>query len=152
MKDNLDKQESGLIDKEYKCEKCRDLTFIINDGIAVPCECRALKQAEDILKKSGISEEFRNKTFDNFNYAHDIQTIEAFTKASFYVKAFYEIEDSRNNSIIFMGQVGYGKTYLSMAISNILMDGGVGVIYMPFRDVIINIKYKIYYLFRNMSI
>ena len=38
------------IEKEYKCIKCRDMTFIIDDGIATPCECRALREAEDILK------------------------------------------------------------------------------------------------------
>ena len=35
----------------YKCNKCRDLTFIINDGVVTPCECRAVKEAEDILRK-----------------------------------------------------------------------------------------------------
>ncbi len=36
--------------------KCRDMTFIIDDGVATACECRALREAEDILKKSGIGE------------------------------------------------------------------------------------------------
>ena len=143
MKSNLEKQESGCIDNEYRCGKCRDLTFILDDGVATACECRALREAEDILKKSGISEEFRNKSFDNFNYAYDIQTIDAYRKASCYVKEFGSIEDSRNNSIIFMGQVGSGKTHLSLAIANELMDSGVGVVYMPFRDVIIKVKQNI---------
>jgi len=44
---------------------------------------------------------------------------------------------------MFMGQVGSGKTHLSLAIANELMDGGVGVVYMPFRDVIIKVKQNI---------
>ena len=36
------------------------MTFILIDNEAVPCECRQVRQAEEILKKSGISEEFRN--------------------------------------------------------------------------------------------
>ena len=59
LKNVNDYQESN-----YKCNKCRDLTFIINDGVATPCECRAVKEAKDILRKSGISEEFRNKRFN----------------------------------------------------------------------------------------
>ena len=35
----------------YRCKKCRDMTFIIDDGIATPCECRALREAEDILNE-----------------------------------------------------------------------------------------------------
>ena len=44
---------------------------------------------------------------------------------------------------MFMGQVGSGKTHLSLAIANELMDSGVGVVYMPFRDVIIKVKQNI---------
>ena len=82
--------------KEYICSKCRDLTFILKDNVATPCECRALRKAEN------------------------------------YVNNFNEIRNGRNSSIIFMGQVGSGKTHLSMAIANNLMDSGISVIYMPF--------------------
>ncbi|MDB8809299.1 ATP-binding protein [Romboutsia sp. 1001216sp1] len=128
---------------EYRCVKCRDLKFIIEDNTAIPCECRALRECEDILNNSGISDEFRKKTFKNFNYAYDVQTIDAYHKALSYKKNFKDIEKTRQNSIIFMGQVGSGKTHLSLAISNDLMDSGVGVLYMPYRDVIISLKQNI---------
>ncbi|WP_243446381.1 ATP-binding protein [Romboutsia weinsteinii] len=134
------KSENSLVTSRYRCDKCRDLTFIINDNEAIPCECRAVREAENILKKSGISEEFRKKTFENFNYSFDIQTVDAFGKASRYVSSFNEIRKTKNNSIMFMGQVGSGKTHLSMAVANRLMDNGISVIYMPFRDVITSIK------------
>ena len=57
-------QKKDWDNSSYKCNKCRDLTFIINDGVATPCECRAVKEDKDILRKSGISEEFRNKNFE----------------------------------------------------------------------------------------
>lgn len=47
-----------------------------------------------------------------------------------------------NNSIMFLGQVGTGKTHLSMAISNILMNNSVGV-YMSYRESIIKLKKNI---------
>ena len=43
-------------------------------------------------------------------------------------------------SCSFNGQVGSGKTHLSMAIANSLMEKGVGVLYMPYRDNIISLK------------
>ena len=61
MKNNLDTQVS------YKCNKCSDKTFILVDNEAIPCECRALKESESILRNSGISDEFSKKTFRNFN-------------------------------------------------------------------------------------
>ena len=37
------------IEESYKCTKCRDMTFILVENEALPCECRALREAEDIL-------------------------------------------------------------------------------------------------------
>ena len=138
-----EQSENCVVVSRYKCEKCRDLTFIIEDGVATPCECRALKEASYILENSGVSEEFRKKSFENFNYAYDMQTIEAYRKASLYVREFESVRDSRSNSIMFVGQVGSGKTHLSMAIANSLMDDGVGVVYMPYRDVVTRLKQNI---------
>lgn len=136
MKGSLENLESS----EYKCAKCRDLTFIIDDGVARVCECRALRQAEEILIKSGISEEFRNKRFSNFIYGMEKQIIDAYKEACIYSKCFKKIENDRKNSIMFMGQVGSGKTHLSLAIANELMENGVGVVYMSYREVITRLK------------
>ena len=125
---------------EYKCIKCRDMTFIIDDGVAIPCECRDLRVAEDILKKSGIGKEFRNKRFDNFDFSRNMAVMQGYKSAMEYENQFLDIENTRFNSIMFLGQVGSGKTHLSMAIANELMDRGIGVIYMGYRDAITNIK------------
>ena len=98
------------------------MTFIIDDNVATPCECRAIREAEDLLKKSGVSEEFRQKRFMNFNYARDIQTMGAYKLSTGYVKDFKSIEKDRCNSIMFMGQVGSGKTHLSLAIGSRLIE------------------------------
>lgn len=120
------------------------MLFIIQeDGSAKECECRALRIAEEKLKASGVSEEFRKKTFDNFDYERNIETMESFFKAKSYSKNFEGIRATRKNSIMFVGQVGSGKTHLAIAISNILLDKGIGVIYMPYRDSITNLKQSI---------
>ena len=137
VKNNLDTQEN------YKCNKCNDRTFILIDNEAVPCECRQVRQAEEILKKSGISEEFRNKRFNNFNYTIENQVYEAYKEAYMYAKNFKSLEKEIDNSIMFMGQVGAGKSHLSLAIANELMDSGVGVLYMGYREVVTGIKQNI---------
>ena len=147
-KNNLKKSEilsdnQVTYSEEYKCYKCRDMTFILIDNEAVPCECRQVRQAEEILKKSGISEEFRNKRFNNFNYTIENQVYEAYKEAYMYAKNFKSLEKERCNSIIFMGQVGAGKSHLSIAIANELMEDGVGVVYMSYREVITRLKQNI---------
>lgn len=115
----------------------------LKDGSFGPCECRQLRIAEDKLKASGVSEEFRNMRFENFNYESSLETMEAYATAKSYSKSFGEIRVARQNSIILMGQVGSGKTHLAMAISNTLLDNSVGVIYMPYRSIITKIKQSI---------
>ena len=128
---------------EYRCDKCRDMTFIIVDDEAVPCECKGIREAEEILKKSGISEEFRKKRFTNFAYEGNMQIVDAYRIATSYSRNFRSIEKERVNSIMFMGQVGAGKSHLSFAIANELMDSGIGVVYMSYREVITRIKQNI---------
>jgi DNA replication protein DnaC len=119
------------------------MTFILLDNVATPCECRELRLSETILKNSGINEEFRKKTFDNFDYSVDLQLTDAFLKAKKYFNNFIEIKDTRKNSIMFLGQVGSGKTHLSTAIANKLMNNSIGVVYMPYRDTITRLKQSI---------
>lgn len=58
-KNILKSEEDEIV--EYKCSKCRDLRFILKDNEAIPCTCKALREAEEILLNSGISEEFRKR-------------------------------------------------------------------------------------------
>ena len=106
---------------EYKCDKCRDITYIVEDGEARECECKALRDCEDILRRSGISEAFRKKRFDNFDFSRDKATMDGYKIATGYALNFKDKEKDRDNSIMFIGQVGSGKTHLSLAIANELM-------------------------------
>lgn len=131
------------MESDYKCTKCMDRTFIIDGDVAIPCECREVREAERILRNSGISNEFRNKTFDNFDYGGDVQIANAYKCAKDYVRCFDDIEHGRGNSIMLCGQVGSGKSHLNLAICNELMDRGVGILYVGYRDVITKLKQNI---------
>lgn len=137
----LDKSENLNQENSYECSKCRDMLFIESeDGSYAPCECRQLRISEVKLKKSGVSEEFRNMRFENYNYERSMYTMEAFLIAKNYSKSFNEIKAVRRNSFSMMGQVGSGKTHLAMAVANNLIDNCVGVIFMPYRNIITKMK------------
>ena len=130
--------------KKYKCDKCRDMLFVLDDeGHAKECECRSIRIAEEKLKASGISEEFRKMTFKKFDYSKGKEVLGAYSIAINYCKRFNEIVKTRQNSIMLLGQVGAGKTHLAMSIANKLLDNGIGVIYMPYRSSITNLKQSI---------
>lgn len=117
---------------------------MLNDDSCIECDCKAkkiaLKKALEKLKESGISDAFRKKRFDNFEYKHHDELIYAFLKAKSYAEKFDEIRKNQNNSIAFCGQVGSGKTHLASSISNFNLDKNIGVLYMPYRHSITNLK------------
>lgn len=133
---------------QYECPKCKDTGFIYRKDesgyeIACRCECFALRKARDMMKRSGISAEFQKKTFDNFKTRSNQQLSNAKKKAMQYVKSFSQMEHERYNSIMFCGQVGAGKTHLGTAICGELMNAGVAVIYMAYRNAVTKIKQNI---------
>ncbi len=125
----------------YDCELCQDKEWILNHetNSARECKCREAKQYQRILDSSGISEAFQKKNFGNFNPINEtVKSIK--DMAMKYVMDFKEIKENENNSIAFLGQVGSGKTHLSIAIANNLMKQNIGVRYMQYREDIMKIK------------
>jgi len=132
----------------YECPKCRDTGFIVRTDergyeVARRCECYELKQARNMMLRSGISEEFGKKTFDNFLTRDNSQLLNAKNKALQYIEGFAGIERKRHNSIMFCGQVGAGKTHLGTAICGELINRGVAVIYMAYRNAVTKLKQNI---------
>ena len=60
--------------------------------------------------------------------------------ASLYYSDFNEIRRKRKNSILLCGQVGSGKSHLSVALALNFLKRKIKVRYMPYRDVITKIK------------
>ncbi|MCX4327828.1 MAG: ATP-binding protein [Lachnospiraceae bacterium] len=142
------KPEGGeRVQKHYDCRKCYDTGVIIfvQDGYTVMrnCSCYEVKRAKELMEKSGLSEEFLKKSFDSFDTKKEPVLIDAKNKAVNYVKNFKKNRHSRHNSIMFGGQPGCGKTHLGTAICSSLMDMGIPVIYMPYRNTMTKIKQHI---------
>ncbi|MCM3783696.1 ATP-binding protein [Neobacillus mesonae] len=139
MLSSTSKTEQGPVPK-YRCNKCKDDEVLLvrnEDGTeyAVPCECKAERRAERLMKSSKITTEFQNKTFRNFNLEGRPQVVhEAYQAAHNYVQNYQAIKDTRENSVALLGRPGCGKTHLLMAISNNLLFKGVGVVYFPWVE------------------
>lgn len=124
----------------YECNICKDTGYIYNaeTKTAEPCKCFEVKRGREILKKCGIAEAFKNKTFDNYTPVNT--EIERLKKiASKYVNGFDE-NSEKGASIGFFGQSGAGKTHLTIAIANELMKRNIAVRYMPYIEKITELK------------
>lgn len=129
---------------KYKCSSCQDTGFILKtdeNGLDVASRCKCW--AKELWRQSGILESFCEKSFEDFNTRNIPQLIKAKSKAEKYVTGFMEFERERYNSIMFIGQVGAGKTHLGVAICGELIKSGVPVVYMAYRNTVTKIKQNI---------
>lgn len=129
--------------KNYKCTKCRDSGWIevIHEGHIRMKRCDVC-ESRRLMMQSGISQEFQTKCFENFDTRNDSQLMNAKGKAVEYCRSFLDIEHTRNNSIMFYGQVGSGKTHLGTAICSCLMSRNIAVTYMTYRNTVTKIKQR----------
>ena len=108
-------------------------------ALFVKCECQNVNKVKGQWKESGIKVDMCKYTFSNYKVWNDFSRKAKDSASSYYVK-FDVIRYSRHNSIIFCGQVGSGKTHLAVALSLNLLESGLNVVYLPYRDVVTSIK------------
>jgi DNA replication protein DnaC len=133
--------ETTTTQKIYDCPDCKDTGFIYNPekNAWKPCKCVEVARCKRLIEKSGISEAFQEKTVNGYRPKNEQQKA-AKKMAADYIRKFEAIKANRNNSIAFLGQAGSGKTHLIIAIANALLKGGIGVIYMQYREALTYLK------------
>lgn len=133
----------------FECEKCKDTGWVEVEEITTQCgittkgvrrcECVEVKRCKKILEDSGIAEAFRSKTIKDYITKNE-QQLTAKQMCVDYIRGFEEIKGTSENSIAFLGQVGAGKSHLTIAVGNALLKSGIGVIYMQYREAVTQLK------------
>ena len=125
----------------YECKICSDTGFIIANGKSQLCKCIKQKLYNIQYNKSNLSD-LNHDTFDNFNfdlYSDKIDEKMFNSKISpkenmKIIKKICEefIENFDNpdqKNLLFTGNTGLGKTFLSNCIANELLKSGKNVLY-----------------------
>lgn len=143
--ENLQKRNEKTFQQiSYKCNKCRDTGWILKrqahaQPLALHCDCQKVEKIKNQWKAYGINPEMINYKFSNFKVWNEASRNMKDT-ASLYYSDFNEIRRKRKNSILLCGQVGSGKSHLSVALALNFLKRQIKVRYMPYRDVITKIK------------
>lgn len=129
----------------FECHICEDREVIPTGerNTFRPCSCVEAKRARRIIDNSGISEGFRSKTINGYEPITQEQRT-ARSMCADYVRRFAEVEKSSSNSMALLGNPGSGKTHLTIAIANALLQQGIEVRYMQYREamtVLMQIRY-----------
>lgn len=105
----------------------------------IRCECQKIDIAKIQWKKSGINTEQTKFTFGDFVEYNKTAAISKETAIAYY-KDFNKIRHEQHNSIMLCGQVGSGKTHLSIALALNFLQRKISVVYMQYRQVITALK------------
>lgn len=127
--------DSDYIEPKPLCEKCSDSGYI--DGNL--CSCIRTELNRSLATEANLSEKLRSQTFAAFRFDfYDRKTdpnlgfspYENIRSVYRLCEDFAENFDSTDKSLFFTGGCGLGKTFLSSAIANFLIDKGKDVLYV----------------------
>lgn len=125
-------------ESRYKCDLCRDTTWIKGDSGMKRCNCFKNESIERLWKNFGVN--LSDIKLIKEYKAYSIETEKARNKSIIYIKDFHIRRLQKEHSICFLGQSGAGKTHLALAIGKALIDKKQKVVYMPYLEVIKELK------------
>lgn len=119
----------------YECEICRDTGY---DESGEKCQCFKQKLINAAYSMSNMSEMIKEQNFNSFSFDYyssepsdeGISPRDNMVKILSGCKKFCENFETENKSLLFYGDVGLGKTFLSSAIAKEIMDSGKTVVYV----------------------
>ena len=124
----------------YSCKLCNDTGYLV-DNNQIMCTCLKQKLLDIQYNKSNISS-LENENFDNFNinifsdekdekkYNSNISPKENIEKIKEIALNFsHNFDDPQEKNLLFTGNTGLGKTYLTNCIANELLKQGKTVLY-----------------------
>ncbi|MDE5855278.1 MAG: ATP-binding protein [Ruminococcus sp.] len=127
---------SDYLDIHYNCPKCSD-TGYINSNF---CDCMKKLFVELMAEEINQNSHIELSDFESFDLKYytdeDYYTMQ---KIFNFVKSYAENFTSASENILMSGSTGLGKTHLSLAIANKVIEKGFNVIY----DSTLNILYNI---------
>ncbi|MFL0195089.1 ATP-binding protein [Clostridium sp. WILCCON 0269] len=135
----------NYLDMVYKCNKCKDTGFIGNKK----CTCYKQKLIKLYYNNSDLINILSKNNFDNFNFrlysplknegepTSPRKNIEKIASTSWkYIENF----SSSPENLLFYGNPGTGKTFLSNCIAKELLDRGFLVVYRTSETLIQDLK------------
>lgn len=117
---------SDYLSPIYNCKECQDTGYIAGQK----CHCLMSRLIEERYEQSHIKSILQKENFSTFSF--DYHTDEEKARISKVLDAshhFIDTFDTEFKNLLFFGEVGTGKTFLSNCIAKDLLDKGKTVLY-----------------------
>lgn len=124
---------ADYLDPVFTCAKCRDTGNINNEW----CKCLCRKTNELAAAELNLTAPLDKCRFDNFKLDFYPETVDengvsprvVMRDNLCFCEGFAESFNGKGKGILIMGETGLGKTHLSLAIANKLIEKGYCVVY-----------------------
>lgn len=134
-------KDNNYLNPQFDCKLCKDTGFIQKDNSSVLCSCIKQRIFDIAYNKSNMGN-LERENFSTFNirifsdkpdkekYKSDISPRENISIIKEKAKLFIEnFDDPDEKNLIFTGNTGAGKTFLTNCIANELLSQGKTVLY-----------------------
>ncbi len=124
--------DESIYEPQWDCLLCQDRGYT-EPGVL--CSCYQKERLDDLFLRSGMSEAMRNFTFDNFETRYYSDAADMENKVRWCRQFVWQVQQEQCSQCLFLtGGVGRGKTHLSAAIANAVLEHGNTVIYRRAAD------------------
>lgn len=124
------------LDENYSCEECKDTGFV-NSGQKCKCfrqqliiKAYNMSNLSNVLKKENFQhfnlDLFSNKPFDGQSLSPKENMMDILNICEGFV---FNFDENNEENLLFYGETGLGKTFLTNCIAKALLDKGKIVIY-----------------------
>lgn len=139
--------DADYLNLHYRCPKCKDEGYI---GIN-RCSCYRKKLVQLYYKNSSLKDTLSVNNFNNFNLSlfssHKLNEDDRFSPRKnmenilrFIREEYIPNFNSTNDNLLFYGDSGTGKTFLSCCIAKELLDDGFLVIYRTVDELMATLR------------
>ena len=131
----LNSQPGDLSD--YNCPDClnRGVSYVLNDNFSIvarDCRCRTIRRTMRDMKASGMENLLKKKRFDNFETKQPWQRQ--------MLEMGRQFADKPEGWLLVCGQSGCGKTHICSAVCRELLEKGMPVKYLLWREAVTKLK------------
>lgn len=133
---------SDYLSTIYTCKKCKDTGYIAYE----PCECLKQRIVQRQYRHSNLGQKLADENFSMFRsdyYSNlsdgkheltpraNIENIyQSLLKYIDSIETYFQGNTSQKGNILFQGNTGVGKTFLSNCVAKELLDKGYAVLYV----------------------
>lgn len=135
------KIDLNFLEPDYECKICKDTGYIRKENKTVMCNCLKQKLLNLSYNMSNLSD-IKKENFERFNinlFSDEVDTKKYKLKCSPRTnmqnirvaseKFIEKFDDLDEKNLLFIGNTGLGKTYMSNCIANELLQKGRTVLY-----------------------